>query len=312
MMKSTVLLSCIPMLAGFLHATPDHSVRVCERFFGSGESGYAVLRTEDDNCGSYFRSEISTWLDEYLAEDPSRKLARRTLLLKVSHHINPDDHKAPPVVNVLEEQKTLTIAELIKRYPVRALEPWTQDQISKMEIHPQAGIHFRNRVFIIDGMVIDKEVFAGRHSDSEWRLDGVSHDAKMVYVQLSAGNDEGPQTRLIGVPLKVSKIVKDQLGMEALYLVSDRFDSKEAAVSRARELRRLTREKSLFAFQPEVWSTRLPTDKMAYLVTTANSEHLIRSGAVKIVEDGLGINFEPVSSERFEERIALEEESGDR
>jgi hypothetical protein len=293
-------------------ATPDHSVKVCEQFFGSSESGYAVLRTEDDNCGSYYRSEISTWLDEYSAEDPSRKQARRTLLLKVSSNRNPDDHHAPPVMQVLEEESTMMIASLIKKYPVRALEAWTQEQMSKMQLHPKAGIHFRNRVFIIDGAVIDKEVFEGRPSDSEWRMDGVSHDAKMVFVQVSAGNDEGPQTRLIGVPLKVSKIVKDQLGMEALYLVSDRCDAKEAAVSRARELGRLAREKSLFAFQPEVWSTRLPTDKMAYLVTTANSEQLIRSGSVKRLEDGLGIDFEPVSSEGFEERIPLDEESGDR
>ena len=307
MMRLAVCMFAGSILGTPLSATPDHAVEVREAFFGSNTSGFAVLRTEEDNCGSYYRSETSSWLDEYSADDPSRSKARATLLLKVSHHINPDDHKAPPVVNVLEEQKTLTIADLLKRYPVRALEPWTKEQMSKMEIHPQAGIHFRKRVFIIDGAVIDKEVFAGRHSDSEWRLDGVSHDAKMVYVQVSAGNDEGPQTRLIGVPLKVSKIVKDQLEMEALYLVSDRFDSKDAAASRALELGKLARERGLFAFQAEVWSTCLPTDKMAWLVTAANSEELIRAGTVRKLEDGLGLDFEPVSSERFEERIPLEE-----
>lgn len=299
------------VLVSPLWATPDHSVEVCERFFGSNASGYAVLRVEEDNCGSYYKSETSTWLDEYPADDPSRSKARCTLLLKVSHVINPDDDKAPPAVSVLEEEKTLTIAGLLNRYPMRALEPWTKEQMTKMELHPKAGIHFRNRVSIIDGAVIDKEVFEGRHSNSEWRMDGVSHDGKLVYIQVSAGNDEGPQTRLIGAPFRISKIVMDQLGMQAFYLVSDRCDSRESAVSRARELGKSAWEKKLFAFQPEVWSTRLPTGKMAWLVTAANSEQLIRSGAVKRVEDGLGIDFEPVSSESFGERIELTE-SGDR
>ena len=215
-------------------------------------------------------------------------------------------------MNLLAEQKSLTIADVLNRYPVRVLVPWTKEQMSKMDIHPKAGIHFRNRVFIIDGSVIEKEVFGGRYSESEWRLDGVSHDARMVFVQVSAGNDEGPQTRLIGVPLKVSKIIKDQLVMESIYLISDRFDAKEAAVSRARELGKLSREKRLFAFQPEVWSTRLPTDKIAYLVTTADSEGLIRAGSVRKIEDSLGIDLEPVSSERFQERIVLDERGGNR
>lgn len=294
------------LVLGFpLWATPDHSVKVSERFFGSNLAGYAVLRVEEDNCASYYKGETSTWLDEYAAEDPSRSKAKSTLLLKVSHVIDPDDPMAKPVVNILEEQKTLTIADVLKRYPIRDLNSWTEKQTSKMQLDRQAGIRFRNRVFVIDGAVIDKQVFGGIHSQSEWRMDGVSDDGNLVYVQLSAGNDEGPQTRLIGVPLKVSKIIRDQLGMEPFYLVLDRFDTGEAAVSRARELAGVAREKKLFGFQPEVWSTRLPTDKMAWLVVAADSAGLIKSESVKKLEDSLGIDFEPVSSERFDEKIPL-------
>ncbi len=303
-------LGCV--LVSTLWATPDHSVRVRESFFGSNESSYAVLRTEEDNCGSYYKSETSTWLDEYPFDDPSRSKARSTLLLKVSSCVNPDDYNAPPTDTVMEEEKTLVFASLLKRYPVRAMKTWEKDQMSKMELHPKAGIHFRNRFSIIDGSVIDKEVFGGRHTQDEWRMDSVAQDENLVYVQLSAGNDENPETRLIGVPLKVSKIIMDQLGMEALYLISDRFDSKQAAVSRARELDKLAKERKFFGFNAEVWSTRLPTDKMAYLVAAADSDELIRGGSVRKLEDGLGIDFEPVSSERFEEKIPLEIEDGDR
>jgi hypothetical protein len=288
-------------------------VKVCERFFGSNASGYAVLRTEEDNCCSYYRSETSTWLDEYLCDDPSRSKVRSTLLLKVSNSRNPDAYEAPPTMSVLEEEKTLTYADLLKRYPVRALEAWKADQISKMQLDPKAGIHFRNRVLVIDGAVIDKEVFGGRHSHGEWRMESVGGDGRLVYVQVSAGNDENAQSRLIGVPIKISKVIIDQLEMDALYLVSDRLDTKEAAVTRARELGKLAVERKLFGFHPEVWSARLPTDKMTYLVAAANSDELIREGSVGKLEAGLGIDFEPVSSERFEEKIPLSNiESGDR
>jgi hypothetical protein len=179
-------------------------------------------------------------------------------------------------------------------------------------IHPQAGIHFRNRFFIIDGSVIDKEVFGGRHTQDEWRLDSVAQDGNLIYLQLSTGNDENPETRLVGVPFKVSKIIMDQLEMQALYLISDRFDSKEAAVSRARELDKLAKERKFFEFNAEVWSTRLPTDKMTWLVVAANSDELVRGGSVRKLEDGLGVDFEPVSSERFEEKVSLKIEDGDR
>jgi len=60
-----------------------------------------------------------------------------------------------------------------------------------------------------------------------------------------------------------------------------------------------------YSFSSEVWSTRLPTDKMAWLVTAADSKSLIRNGYVKGLEEGLGVDLEPVSSEGFEERVAL-------
>lgn len=286
-----------------LCATPDHSVKVCETFFGSNATGYAVIRTEEDNCCSYYTSETSTWLDEYPKDAPSRTKASSTLLLKIISTTNPDDPRGVPTFSVKEEEKSLTFSNLLKRYPLRVVKTWDKEQMSKMSLHPKAGIHFRNRVFIIDGAVISKEVFGGFVTKDEWCMDSVSQDESLVYVQLSAGLDANSQTRLIGVPLKASKIVMDQLGMESLYLVSDRFDTKEAALSRADGLGKLALRRKLFEFQPVVWSTRLPTDKIAYLVATANSENLIRAGSVRKLETGLGIDFEPVSSEGFEEKI---------
>jgi hypothetical protein len=52
MKKSTVLLPCIPMLAGFLHATPDHAVEVREAFFGSNASGFVVRHSFPEQVSS--------------------------------------------------------------------------------------------------------------------------------------------------------------------------------------------------------------------------------------------------------------------
>jgi hypothetical protein len=142
MIKLAVLLFAGFVLGSPLWGTPDHSVKVRESFFGSNASSYSVLRIEEDNCSSYYRSETSTWLDEYPADDPSRSKARSTLLLKVSNHRDVDNYEAPPTVSVEEEDKVLTFAVMLKRYPVRSLESWTKEQTSKMS-RPIAKNHFR-------------------------------------------------------------------------------------------------------------------------------------------------------------------------
>lgn len=289
-------------LAASATATPDHSVEVRERFFGSNKTDYAILRTEDDNQCSHYVSRVATWLDEYSKDDARRENPHRTLLLDVTYHRDPD---TPAQVTEEPNSKdaTLDLASLLQRYPTRALTPWTPEGMAKMFTNPKAGIHFRNRELIGSAEFISQVLFGGSEPDATWRLDSVSGDMDSIYLQLSAGQDENQQTRLLCVPPAISKRINDQLAMQPLYLVAGTFATKDAAIARTKELRRLAREKKLYGFHPEVWSSLPASDKTTYLVVDGYSTETIASGRIPTIESELGIDYLPMPSERFIERI---------
>lgn len=299
-------------LAGSSFATPDHSITVDERFFGSNATEYAVVRTEVDNLCSYYQSRVTTWLDEYSKEDTQREKVRSTLLLDVSRHRDADHADPDTPVPVTEELNskdgTLKLATLLERYPTLATVAWTPEMIAKMTVDPKSGIRFRNREFITSDAVVSMVLFGQRHPDEDWQLDGVSGDSNCIYLQLSIGQDENPEKRVMCVAPGISKRVMDQAGMQPVYLVAGTFETREAAVARALDLRKLASERKNYSFHPEVWSMLPATDKITYLVTDGASKELIESGRIPQVEEELGIDFLPVSSERFMERIPMTRE----
>ncbi|HEY1123409.1 MAG TPA: hypothetical protein VGE67_17470, partial [Haloferula sp.] len=56
------------VLGGLANASPDHIVTTKERLLGSNDKAYAVLRTELDNCGSYYESKAKVHLIERFAD----------------------------------------------------------------------------------------------------------------------------------------------------------------------------------------------------------------------------------------------------
>lgn len=294
------------LAAGGLFATPDHAVVVREQFFGSNGTDYAVLRTEDDNQASYYKNRVTTWLDEYSKEDAGREKVKSTLLLDVSYHRNPDqkpDEPASPEVH--SQNATLPLAELLSRYPQHTTEPWTAENQAKLSVDPVRGIDFGN-VFIFDGGVISREVFGGRHDGTPWTLDQVGGDVNAIYLQLSCGQDEGHETRLLCLPPGRSKQVRDQLAMQPLYLVTGTFDTEEAAVASARELVKKAGEMKFYGIHPEIWSARAPTDKTAWHVVERFSTEMIQSNALTRTEAALGIRLVPMTSKSFIERTVVE------
>lgn len=309
-MKMLVMIVC----AGWVmtvpsHATPDHSVSVAERFFGSNETGYALIRTQNDNQGSYYVSREQTWLDEYAKQDTKREQPRSTLLLDVTIILDAthnDRYTPMPVTRTVNSKDdAMTMASLLERYPMNKTTAWPESDIEKMKVHPTGGIHFRGKQFVADSGFVSKVIFGERDSDQKWRLDGVSRDMNCIYLQLSVGQDSNPETRLMCVSPEISKCVNDQLTMESIYLVEGTYDAKDDALTRAKELHDLAREKKNYRFHPEVWSATSNTHKKVYLVAEAESASMIHSGWVAKTEEALGIDFTPMSSDGFERKYSL-------
>ncbi len=279
---------------------------VKEQFFGSNATDYAVLRSEDNNQASYYQNRVTTWLDEYSKDDALREKRKSTLLLDVSHHRNPDHHLDMPATQVAHSQDTtLPLAVLLARYPERATESWTGEDRAKLSVDPVRGIDLGN-VFFFDGGVISREIFGGRHGREPWTLDQVSGDGNAIYLQLSCGQDEGRETRLLCLPPGRSKQVNDQLAMQPIYLVVETFETEEAAVASARELVKKAAEMKFYSIHPEVWSARPPTDKVVWHVVERFSTEMLESNAVSRTEAALGTRLVPMTSKSFIERTVID------
>ena len=310
-MKTPVLcLLAIGSLAAPLAATPDHAVTVSERLFGASATDYAILRTEDDNQCSYYSSRVCTWFDEYSKESRGLGKTRSTLLLDVTYQrdANHSDRNTPaPVTETVNSRDaTLSMAELLQRYPGQAATNWNQEQLARIEVHPEAGIHFRKRMLLFDGGVIAREVFGDRHRGETWTLEGVSQDMNVLYLRLAMGQDQGRESRIVCVPPQPTKQALDQSTMQPIYLVAGKFDSLAEAEARGQALLQKARGLKIYNFHPEIWSVRQPTDRTEYLVAETYSKELLESSCIPVIEKALEIDFTPVSSERFIERTFVE------
>ena len=188
--------------------------------------------------------------------------------------------------------------------PEQTVEPWTAGNRAKLSVDPVRGIDFGN-VFFFDGGVISREIFGGRHSGENWRLDEVAGDANALYLQLSCGNDEGRETRLLCLPPGRSKQVKDQLTMQPIYLVAGTFDTEGAAVASARELVKKAGELKFYGIHPEVWSARPPTDKVVWHVVEGYGNDP-KTTRCHRTEATLGVRLVPMTSTGFIELTVVE------
>lgn len=297
-------------LAAQLAASPDHAVTVSERFLGASATDYAVLRSEDDNQCSYYSSRVCTWLDEYSKESRGLGKTRSTLLLDVTYQRDAnhsDRNTAAPVTETINSRdETLSMAELLQRYSGQVETSWTQEQLAKIEVHPEAGIHFRKHMLFFEGRVIALEVFGDRHRGETWTIEGVSQDMNVLYLRLAVGQDQNRESRIVSVPPVLTKQALDQSTMQPIYLVAGRFDSLAEAVARGQALLEKARGLKIYNFHPEIWSVRQPTDRIEYLVAESYSKELLESARIPELEKALEIDFTPVSSERFIERTFVQ------
>lgn len=299
-----IVLCCLP---NALVATPDHAVSVTERFLGSNSTGFALLRTENDNMCSYYSSRVTTWLDEIPKTSDGRETMKSTLILDVTLTVDIEhkDRSAPPPVaeKINSQDASLTLTSVLQRYPGQMRQVWTPEQMSKLEIHQVGGIHFNRKLSLIHGTFIREKIFGGRHGEELWSLSEVAEDGDCIYLKLSIGNDSGPESRIVCVAPEITKKQRDQVSAQPVYLVAGKFDSRDEAMQAARPILSKARGMKFHGFDLEIWSMEDGTSKTKYVIAESSSTHRIGKGGIPEIEKALEIQLTPMSSERFIEKF---------
>ena len=290
-----------------LAATPDHAVSVSERVLGSNPTGFAVLRRQSDNLGSYYSSRVTTWLDEIPKTSDGREKTKSTLLLDVTSTVDIEhtDRNIPaPVAEKINSQDaSQSLASVLQRYPGQLQASWTPDQLSTLEIHQVGGVHFNRRLSLIQGTFIREKLFGGRNAEDLWRLDEVSEDSDCIYLRLSVGSDSGSESRIVCVPPEITKRQRDQASAQPVYLTAGKFDTREEATQAAAAMVAKAREMKFQGFHPEIWTLEDGTLKTKYVIEETYSTERIGTGGIPEMEKALGIELTPMSSGRFIEKF---------
>lgn len=288
-------------------ASPDHRVDVTERILGSNSSGFAVLRMESDNLCSHYSYRTTTWLDETPKTLDGREKVKSTLLLDVTHTVDIEHKDLNTPATVAEEinsqDKTLNLASVLQRYQAQVDQPWTPEQLSTLEIHPVAGIHFRGKLELRDGTFIREKVFGGRQGEASWMLKEVMEDGDAIYLKLSIENESGDETRIVCVPPNVTKQLRDQASAQPVYLISGKFGTLEEALKAAASLVTKAKEMEFVQFRPEIWSFVDGTLKTQFVIAEMYSTEQIEANRVPEIEKALEIRLTPMSSGRFIEKF---------
>jgi len=234
-----------------LGATPDHVLVVTERLLGTGAEGFAILRVERDNQGSYYSSNEKHFLDTYekksREEGPDIATKVSTVLLVDQTFSRHPDEKADALPAVITNEKavageTTALPELLARFP-QMPEKWEAEKFQKLEAHPIGGVSIERANLIWGGWV--KEAFGvDRNAEFDWKLEKVMEDSNSLFLKATAEN----QTRWICLLPKTTEQVKARLLMKEFYLVAGSFDTEEAAVALAREINEVRQDKNCFEF----------------------------------------------------------------
>jgi len=301
--------SCLAMAAA-LHATPDRMVAVTESLIGVGDGSYAILRTQVDNLGSYYSDRENHWLDEYDFGTKEKRPVKSIHLLDVTSSIDAnhtDPNTSPAVERVVHHKDdSQSLADLLARFPVRNFHEWPAERMEDVSSHPQAGIRYKNRVFLMDAGVIDA-AFPATDKDAPWTLEAVVEAGDHLLLRVAKFRDEARDVRIFHVTPEDARLVRDQTALKPLYLVAGTFDTIDEAIRTAREMRVKSRNAKFYSFHPEIWEARLPTDRTVFMVAEEHSMELIQSGRLSKAVEILGTDLVPTSSGRFLRRTRVPE-----
>jgi hypothetical protein len=297
------------------HGTPGQSVMIDELLLGEDEESFAVLRTERDNLGSYYKSRTKVFLDE--RSKATGKSVKEVLLTDSTSTVDAEhaDPNTEPKVKTEIHQKDerVLLGELLTRF---TLIPEPQTGLARrtaesspfmgMTVHPEGGIQNGQGLVVFDAKTLSEGVFGGRGADLPVQIQSMRQWGTAIYLKLSKDDEDlgEMESHWVCVPPAKAVQVRAHESMEPIYLVAGSFDSKAKAIEAAEKWLATAREKKVAAFSPEIWSME-KNRTLKYLVVQQRSGDVIGTDQKLGIEKALGIRFEPVKSEGFREWVRV-------
>ena len=305
MWQRNVFLLMVLLVPEICPATPDREVHDSDQLIGSNDESYAVLRTQWDNNGSYYTTIKTRSLIEFskLPEDPEnpeaihipgKKLSEKQLLKTRANDASVTD-SGKHERSTEQRDDSLSMAGVLEKFHSMPW-PWPEEKLAKLEVDPERGVRLGKLSLIWSGHV--KERFGVEpNADYIWRLAGVSEDSNSLYLQVIGGHQDHPSHRFIALSPQISKLARDHLRRQAVYIVAGRSDNLEDAIKQAQAAVKATG----FVLGFEVWSQRNPMGEETYLVCDVNStKHLAKPGFAAL-EKKSGLELEVVPGEQLEQ-----------
>ena len=297
--------------SNFLGATPDYQESTSETLLGANSEAFAVRRVENNNQGNYYISQEKVFIDEY--NKVSGKLLKSTLLIdkKMVRDIEHNDPNSVPKVGVEITHKDagLKMSDLYEKYsPIHS--SWQPDY-NKFFTYTDNGILFKNHL-LIGTMAIDKLYkITFNHGKAAPKILSIQYHGNSIYIKITTRrSEEGVSSKMICLSPKQTRQVYAWANMNDVYLKVASFETlKEANVEALKIHKKLKDKKQRgYTYSPlEIWSMRLKTNQMKYVVVLKYSKSIIDSNKVENWSNVLSASLIPISSKRLLERWAPHE-----
>jgi len=292
-------------LASF--ATPSPSSSISEKFVGSNENGFVILRTEYINKGSHYEHYYKKYLDFYVKErvDPKdesspMKLESSKLILEKSViTIN-----SPKIEEKIQFQdKEVSFAEVMKKTPYE-LRP-LQSKIAETLNTQKWGTQLAGVTILSSSRVKQKFGYERDKKEFDWELLEISKDYNSYYIKIREGADSFWQQRYICILPEKFKQVNDRFNLDQIVITAGEFKEKEKAVELAQDLNKKARDMKFHNCVQEVWLKKYRYSEQAYVVVTTNSEALIKKNKLGLMEKTLEHDFGVEGSQLFSRKIEI-------
>lgn len=278
-------------------ATPDPGKVISERFLGSNDENYAVLRTECENPGSYFETRTKVWLVEHSKAPAPGSQPRMTLIIDETNHIDANDYRNRTTELHFKDRDT-TLGDLIGRLELTELVPWTPEQIAALRFDPVTGrTEFKSQL-IWEGSGRKAET-----DEAEIALMEVAEDPNCIFLTIDKGGDQNRETTLVCIPASIAHNVHALRELEPFHLSAGSFSTAKEALSICDSLQKITTSSGCGPLQ--VWLVlHADTGKTDYAVVMKETASFLRGDLLGTKQQRTDQpDWLPISSEGFRELV---------
>jgi len=278
-------------------ATPDGFTRVTEKILGSGKEGFAVIRFEEVNPGSYYNWDEKTYLDEYQKGNDGRERVKSTLLTHMTFSYPDADPQLPVERKEVARDSTLQMGALLANYQVTPGREWDVKEVEELKFVSKVGLCLEGFGTIVAARNLKKEY--GEEGIEGLKVNKVQRDAwgGGLFIEItdqSVDHDAADwQIRQVYVPEPVATQIRHYRKKEEIYLMVGEFPVLTEAQAFVAKLQKTVKEERAW-MNFEIWTKAKRTEEL-FRVVIADSGDAIRNERHLVWEEKIRERLIPVS-----------------